>query len=111
MTAEKNRAKISRRASARVGDARCLIAIAGEDGRSACHGVMPPRRTDRGCASVVRATRTGSGVVARNVEVDDDKLGLIAAMELNPQKARILLMLGLMQTKDPKKLQEFFYAY
>ena len=61
--------------------------------------------------AVVRATRTGSGVVARNVEVDDDKLGLIASMELNPQKARILLMLGLMQTKDPKKLQEFFYAY
>jgi len=61
--------------------------------------------------AVVRATRTGSGVVARNVEVDDDKIGLIASMELNPQKARILLMLGLMQTKDPKKLQEFFYTY
>jgi L-asparaginase len=43
--------------------------------------------------------------------VNDDKLGLIASMELNPQKARILLMLGLMQTKDPKKLQELFYTY
>jgi L-asparaginase len=61
--------------------------------------------------AVVRATRTGSGIVARNIEVNDDKLGLIASMELNPQKARILLMLGLMQTKDPKKLQELFYAY
>ena len=61
--------------------------------------------------AVVRATRTGSGIVARNIEVNDDKLGLIASMELSPQKARILLMLGLMQTKDPKKLQELFYAY
>ena len=53
--------------------------------------------------AAVRATRTGSGLVVRNVEVDDDKLGFIAAMELNPQKARILLMLGLMKTKDPKR--------
>jgi L-asparaginase len=61
--------------------------------------------------AVVRATRTGSGIVARNIEVNDDKLGLIASMELSPQKARILLMLGLMQTSDPKKLQELFYKY
>lgn len=61
--------------------------------------------------AVVRATRTGSGIVARNIEVNDDQLGLIASMELSPQKARILLMLGLMQTSDPKKLQELFYKY
>jgi len=61
--------------------------------------------------AVVRATRTGSGLVVRNVEVDDDKLGLIAAMELNPQKARILLMLGLMKTKDSKALQTLFMEY
>jgi L-asparaginase len=61
--------------------------------------------------AVVRATRTGSGLVVRNVEVDDDKLGFIASMELNPQKARILLMLGLMKTNDPKKLQQYFMEY
>jgi len=61
--------------------------------------------------AVVRATRTGSGLVVRNVEVDDDKLGFIAAMELNPQKARILLMLGLMKTKDSKALQTLFMEY
>jgi L-asparaginase len=60
---------------------------------------------------VVRSTRTGSGLIVRNVEVDDDKLGFITAMELNPQKARILLMLGLMKTNDSKKLQEFFMKY
>jgi len=61
--------------------------------------------------AIVRSSRTGSGIVARNVEVNDDKLGFIAAMELNPQKARILLMLGLTKTNDPIKLQEFFMKY
>jgi L-asparaginase len=61
--------------------------------------------------AVVRSSHTGSGVVARNVEVDDDKLGFIASMELSPQKARILLMLGLMKTSDPAKLQQFFMQY
>jgi L-asparaginase len=60
---------------------------------------------------VVRATRTGSGLVVRNVEVDDDKLGFITSMELSAQKARILLMLGLMKTSDPKKLQQYFMEY
>jgi L-asparaginase len=61
--------------------------------------------------AVVRCSRTGSGVVDRNVEVNDDKLGFIAGMELSAQKARILLMLGLMQTEDPKKLQGYFIEY
>jgi len=61
--------------------------------------------------AVVRATRVGSGLVVRNVEVDDDKMGFIASMELNPQKARILLMLGLMKTNDPKRLQQYFMEY
>jgi L-asparaginase len=60
---------------------------------------------------VVRSTRVGSGLIVRNVEVNDDKLGFITAMELNPQKARILLMLGLMKTSDPNKLQELFMKY
>jgi L-asparaginase len=32
-------------------------------------------------------------------------------MELNPQKARILLMLGLSKTSEVKKLQEYFNQY
>ena len=61
--------------------------------------------------AVVRSTRTGSGIVDRNVEVNDDKLGFIAAKELNPQKARVLLMVGLTKTKDINKLQEYFAQY
>ncbi len=39
---------------------------------------------------VVRASRCGDGLVSRNVEVDDDALGLVAAGTLGPPKARIL---------------------
>ncbi len=60
---------------------------------------------------VVRSSRTNSGAVARNVEIDDDKFGFVAAQELNPQKARVLLQLGLTKTKDPKAIQAFFDQY
>jgi L-asparaginase len=60
---------------------------------------------------VVRSSRVGAGIVDRNVEIKDDDLGSITAMELSPQKARILLMLGLTQTKDPGQLQKLFTEY
>jgi L-asparaginase len=58
--------------------------------------------------TIVRATRTGCGAVLRNIEVDDDHLGFIAARDLNPQKARILLMLALRQTRDVGIIQSCF---
>ena len=54
----------------------------------------------RAGVAVVRSSRTGSGAVDRNVEVDDDKLNFIASGELNPQKARVLLMLGLLKSNN-----------
>ena len=60
---------------------------------------------------VVRSSRVAEGVVLRNNEVDDDKLGFVASGELNPAKSRVLLQLGLMRTKEPKKLQTFFEQY
>lgn len=60
---------------------------------------------------VVRASRTGGGVVERNIEVDDDRLGFIAADELNPQKARVLLMLALTLTRGPAEVQALFDRY
>jgi L-asparaginase len=65
----------------------------------------------RAGVAIVRSSRTGGGIVERNVEVDDDGLGFVAADELNPQKARILLMLALTRTRDPKKIQQAFYTY
>lgn len=40
---------------------------------------------------VVRSTRTGSGPVLRNIEIDDDSYGFATAHYLNPAKARVLL--------------------
>jgi L-asparaginase len=47
---------------------------------------------------LVRSNRTGNGRVISRKEYDD--LGYIPADTLNPQKARILLMLALTRTKD-----------
>lgn len=58
--------------------------------------------------AVVRASRTGMGRVARNIEVDDDNIGFIVSGDLNPQKARILLMLALTQSRDATELQDYF---
>jgi|SRR5262245_29850152 len=60
---------------------------------------------------VVRSTRVGSGLVRRNIELDDDALGFVASMELNPQKARILLRMGLTKTKDAAQIQRYFLEY
>lgn len=60
---------------------------------------------------VVRSSRVPTGTVGRNVEVDDDAMNLIASDELNPQKARILLMLALLKPRTPAQIQNLFYTY
>ncbi len=55
---------------------------------------------------VVRSSRTGGGFVP-----DDPAYPGLVADSLNPQKARILLMLALTLTKDPKRIQEYFHTY
>ena len=60
---------------------------------------------------IVRSSRVGSGAVKRNIEVNDNNLGFVAAMELNPQKARILLQLALRETNDPVDIQRMFMEY
>ena len=60
---------------------------------------------------VCRASRTPSGRVVLHDEINDEQLGTIVSDDLTPQKARILLMLGLTKTKDKKQLQQFFFKY
>ena len=50
----------------------------------------------------VRASRVATGYVGRNVELDDDKLGFLASLDLNPQKARVLLRLALLKQRPLK---------
>ena len=52
-----------------------------------------------------------TGLVGRNVELNDDELGFIASDELNPQKARILLALALLRKSTPAQIQTMFRTY
>lgn len=60
---------------------------------------------------VVRSSRTPTGPTTEFDEVDDKAHEFVASWELNPQKARVLLMLALTKTNDWKKIQEYFRQY
>ena len=60
---------------------------------------------------IVRSSRVGNGIVARNGEAKDDDLDFVVSDTLNPQKARILLMLALTKTSNTKEIQRMFYTY
>jgi L-asparaginase len=60
---------------------------------------------------VVRSSRVNGGIIRRNIEVNDDQLGTVASMELNPGKARVLLQLALLKAKDAKAVQGYFDRY
>ena len=91
--------------------AKGIILAGVGDGNTTDAALAALQRAAKAGVVVVRSSRVGSGIVDRNVEVNDDKLGFITAMELSPQKARILLMLGLTRTKNLPELQELFMEY
>ena len=74
--------------------------------------VLPAVKTARAKGVIiVRASRVGQGILARNGEANDDALDFVAADTLNPQKARILLMLALTKTNNTREIQRMFYTY
>ena len=62
---------------------------------------------------VVRASRVGNGrVIELTANREEyDALGVIPADNLNPQKARILLMLAFTKTRDVSEIQRMFSQY
>jgi L-asparaginase len=60
---------------------------------------------------VVRSSRTNGGIIRRNIELSDDEMGTVASMGLNPGKARVLLQLALLKSKDAKTIQGYFNRY
>ncbi len=58
---------------------------------------------------VVQSSRVDSGIVLPNSS--DADLGFIGAHDLNPQKARVLLMLALTKSSDPKYIAGIFNRY
>ena len=59
--------------------------------------------------AMVRSSRVGTGRVVASPQYD--AMGMIPADNLNPQKARILLMLALTKTKDTKEIARMFSEY
>ncbi|WP_064088296.1 asparaginase [Legionella feeleii] len=59
---------------------------------------------------VVRCSRSGYGFINRDNKIDDQN-DFIAGGSLNPQKARILLSVAMLHTKEKKEIQRIFDQY
>lgn len=87
------------------------LIYAGTGNGSVADYMEEPLKEVRKKEIVVRATRTGSGLVVRNGEEKDDDNDWVVAADQSPQKARILTSLALMKTQDTKALQDILYKY
>ncbi|MFJ4143241.1 type II asparaginase [Pseudomonas sp. NPDC089734] len=83
------------------------IVVAGVGAGSESRFIRPAIKNaiDKGVV-VVRSTRTGGGFIPE----DAAYFGLLGD-SLNPQKARILLMLALTVSSDPARIQEMLHTY
>lgn len=86
------------------------IVIAGSgDGSLSKQGEAGAKAAKSKGTAIVRSTRVASGTVTHSAA--DDEKGFVTSDSLNPQKARILLMLALVYTDDPAEIQQFFDTY
>jgi L-asparaginase len=88
-----------------------VIAGVGDGNMNAGTLEAAKRATAKGIP-VVRATRVPIGAVLINGEVVDKDYGTVSSDELNPQKARVLLMLALLKKdRSREDLQKLFIEY
>lgn len=59
---------------------------------------------------IVRSSRVGNGTTTESLKAWTDN-NILWSDTLNPQKARILLMLALTKTNDPAQVQKYFDTY
>ncbi|CAN5232220.1 L-asparaginase 2 [soil metagenome] len=78
-----------------------VVAGVGRGGTTSEQGSALRRAAEKGVI-VVSSTRTGSGRVPTGTR------GNVGSGDLNPQKARILLMLALTKTSDPVQIRKIF---
>ena len=97
-------------AAVRNGAKGLVIAGVG-DGNMTTPALEALEAAAKGGVVIVRSTRLPEGLVLRNNEVNDDKMGFVASGEFNPAKSRVLLQLALTKTKDPLQIQKMFYEY
>jgi L-asparaginase len=88
------------------------IVIAGVgDGNMNAGTLEAAKKATKAGITVVRATRVPIGAVLINGEVNDKEFGTICSDELNPQKARVLLMLALLKKRSWDDMQKLFIEY
>jgi L-asparaginase len=88
------------------------IVIAGVgDGNMTAGTLEAAKKATAAGIEVVRATRVPIGAVLINGEVVDKDYGTVSSDELNPQKARVLLMLALLKDRSREDLQRIFIEY
>ena len=97
-------------ASVKMGAKGIVVAGVG-DGNMTAPALDALNRASKAGVVCVRSSRVPTGRTWRNSEVNDDKMGLVASGELNPAKARVLLKLALMKTKDVAQVQKIFEEY
>jgi L-asparaginase len=97
-------------ASVKAGAKGIVIAGVG-NGNMNKAGLEACAKASKAGVVVVRSTRVATGTVGRNVEADDDKLGLVASYNLNPQKSRILLSVALLKARKLDEVQRMFMEY
>jgi L-asparaginase len=91
--------------------AKGLVIAGVGDGNMSQSALDRLARAAKNGTAVVRASRLERGMVLRNNEVDDDKMGFVASGEINAPKSRVLLQLALMTTTDPARIQKMFDEY
>lgn len=96
------------KASAALGAKGLVIAGTGAGHTQNARKILKELSNRQG-VRIVRSARVGAGRVVRDDNWQEP--GFIAADNLSPQKARILLQLGLTQTTDPDELQRMFDEY
>jgi L-asparaginase len=87
-----------------------VIAGVGDGNMNAGTLEAAKRATDKGIP-VVRASRVPIGPVLIEGEINDKEYGTVSSDQLNPQKARVLLMLALLKERSREDLQELFINY
>ena len=88
------------------------IVIAGVgDGNMNAGTLEAAKRATKAGVHVVRASRVPIGAVLIKGEIVDADYGTVSSDELNPQKARVLLMLALQKNRSRDELQKLFIEY
>jgi L-asparaginase len=90
------------------GGARGIVVAGVGAGNMSARAIERLNRAASGGVVVVRSSRVVAAMVLRNNEVDDDRLGFVAAGDLNAPKSRVLLQLALTETTDPRRIQQMF---